>query len=113
MGSYNAAIEMIIYEGKIIWTSFRSLLETNMFLITLSGVVYKFFPDFYLLLPILPICGIILCIVWLLITLRQFDFYKCWHAWARHNEATSQGNIQPMILTGKNYSDGDTVTFGG
>jgi len=112
MNGYDAAVQMITYEGRVIWTSFRALLETHMFIIAISGVVYNYFPDFNQLRWILPVLGIILCIMWLLITLRQFDYYKYWHAWAREIETTT-GGLPRMISTGRSFSDGNDVTIGG
>lgn len=110
---YRAALEMITYEGRQIWTVFRAMLAANAFLVALVGGITKVYPELTLLINGLPWLGIALCLAWLLITVRQFGFYRYWFAWARHLEAAGFGGGSRMVRDGRRFSDGEGVDVDG
>lgn len=109
---YRTAIQMISYEGGMIWSSFTALLGANVFLIALIGSILKFFPNFYYF-KYLPTLGIPLCLIWMLITRRDFAFYKYWFACAREYEEKGFGDTVRIVREGRKYGKGKSVIMGG
>jgi uncharacterized membrane protein YesL len=107
---YRAAIQMISHESKVIWDSFRSLITVNTIFVGFIGAVIKLYPDFRALVPLIAVLGVLVCVVWALITTRAFGYYGYWFAWARKYEKLTLGSEQHMIQQGKKFSDGETVT---
>ena len=105
--AYQAAVQMASYEGNLIWASFRSLLSANAFLIAIAGMILKFFPEIASTHRAIGVAGFILTAAWFLVTMRQFDYYKYWFAWARDREG-ALGDANKMIRSGKDFADGNS-----
>jgi hypothetical protein len=110
---YRAAITMVSYEGQLIWRVFACLLASNAFVVALVSAYLELHPENTWLPRLLPFLGIFICLVWILITMRQFDYYKYWFAWARQLEKTGLASELGMVAAGKRFSDGETVTVDG
>lgn len=110
---YRASIQLISTDAKAIWDSFRSLLAANTVFVGLAGAVLKLYPQFKTLALILGVLGIIVCVAWLLITLRHFDHYKYSYAWARKYEKVALGSAEHITQIGKTFAEGSAVTIEG
>ena len=102
---YRAAIQMISYEGQ--------LLTANVFIVALIGAVLKFYPELNFLAKLLPVLGAAICVTWILITMRQFDYYRYWFAWARELEKVGLAPASKMLAEGQRFSSGEGVTVDG
>ncbi len=109
---YHAAIQLISTDAKAIWDSFRSLLAANTIFVGLAGAVLKLYPQFKELPMILAILGLVVCVAWLLITVRHFDHYKYCYAWARKYEQKALGPGH-IVQAGKTFAEGGSVTVEG
>jgi hypothetical protein len=109
---YRAALQMITYGGTLIWTIFRSLLATNALLLALTGAILNIYPDLKVFPILLSLLGLLVCASWILIMMRQMDYYRYWFAWARAFESQALGDFK-MIREGKRYSEGESVIING
>jgi len=111
---YEVATDMWIYEGEIFWSKFNALLLANSILlgsialasttaIDLSSSAYTLFSS------IVPIVGIILCLVWFQTTNRSFDFYKYWIYSARELEEQYLKNVIKTFSRGGDFAEGKEV----
>ena len=103
--SFSEAIAMIGYEGQLIWA-------VNAFLVAAFLAINHFMPDAIWGVKLLPILGLIISVIWSLITLRMFDYYGYWFAWARHCEQILYDESDQVISKGKSFSEGNEVIFG-
>lgn len=107
------AISMISYEGQLIWSVFNSMIAVNSFIVAAFIAVHQLLmPNAIIAVKILPILGIIVCMIWSLITVRMFGYYEYWFAWARHCEEELCKSEDQVINKGKLFSDGNLVVFG-
>jgi hypothetical protein len=104
---------MINYEGRLVWAVFSAMLAANAFVVALVGSILRLYPELTTLGKVLPWLGIALCVAWLLITVRQFGFYRYWFTWARHHESTMFGAAPSMVRDGKMFADGESVKLNG
>jgi len=104
---YRTAIQLISHDAKNIWDSFRSILAANAVLIGLAGAVLKLYPSAKLLTGIVAFLGLIVCIAWILITIRNFAHYKYCFAWARKYEKVALGSEDHIVQEGKKFADGN------
>jgi hypothetical protein len=112
---YHAALQMISYQGVVIWSAFQSLLTANAVLIALAGAGAALkplkldLPLIKLLTIILCVLGLIVCLSWVLITARNRDHYHYWFAWARRYEKEIFESEVAMIQRGEAFSNGAYV----
>ncbi len=110
--AYSEAIKMISYEGQLIWTVFRAILAANSFLVAVFVAISSLLPEAKIGLKALPVIGFMLCVIWCLISLRMFDYYSYWFAWARHCEESIFPEEFRVLTMGRKFSDGNEVTLG-
>ena len=84
---YQAAIALWAYEATTIWAKF-TMVSGNTILIATLGLMLTSdnATQLAFLALALAVLGCLLCIVWVLITLRSFDFQKHWILSARELE---------------------------
>lgn len=107
---YRTAVQLIGYEGKMIWDSFRSLLAADTVLVSLAGAVPKVYPKLVGLPALLAIVGLVVTAAWALITARNFDSYRYWFAWVRKYEAIALGSEDHLLQIGMRFAQGESVT---
>ena len=108
---YQAAIQMIAYEGQVIWRAFSAMVTANSLIVATGAFLAHLRPGIPAL-KLLPILGWILCLCWLLVVARQFGYYRYWFACAKGLE---KDHLSPTVLTisaGGEYSKGNTVKLG-
>ncbi len=108
---YQMTIQLIAYEGQIIWRSFQGLLTANSVLIVLVGAIIKFYPNYAILKNVLAVAGLLLCLCWILVQMRQSDYYIYWFAWARFLERTHFSPVANIVTEGERFSRGETPTI--
>jgi len=104
---YQMAIQLIAYEGQIIWRSFQGLLTANSVLILLIGAIIRFYSNYTVLKTVLAIAGLVLCFCWILVQMRQSDYYAYWFAWARFLEQTHFSPVVNIVTEGERFSRGE------
>jgi hypothetical protein len=102
---YRAAVALAAQEEILIWNVFRTMVATNAFFVALAAAIHHLHPGRPLAYVGLPVLGILVCIAWMLITLRAFDFHKYFFAWARRPEETELGDTSRLVRDGRSYSD--------
>jgi hypothetical protein len=105
---YQTSIQLIAYQGQIIWRAFAALVAVNTGLTVIAGAALKFFPDLAIAIMLLALLGIAICAAWVIIIIREFHYYRFWYAWARHYEHSLLPEIQ-ITTIGKIYGEGGTI----
>jgi hypothetical protein len=75
---YQAAVNLWTYEGQLIWARFSAMLLANSIVVAVIGIVISADRALPVFSVGMPIAGLILCLVWTLMTARGFDYYKHW-----------------------------------
>jgi hypothetical protein len=105
---YQMAIQLIVHEGQIIWRSFSAMATANGLVV--GGFALKVFPRPPKAIPLL---GFVICLLWFLVTVRQFAYYAYWFTWARALESEYLSPIVRTVSDGKNFAAGNVVEVGG
>ncbi len=108
---YQSALQMISYEGQLIWRCFTATAMVNAFVILLGAAAAKLFPNLAGQ-KLIPCFGIATCICWLLAITRQYSSYAYWFAWARKLEAAHLGPVVQMMSQGAAFARGQAVLVG-
>jgi hypothetical protein len=109
---YDNAVKMISYEGQLIWSVFRSMVSVNAFITAFNLAFIKFFDHLTWLILLPSICGLFLCICWILLTNRMFSYYKYWFLAAREFEKNLFDPKLQFLNIGQAYSNGNEVNLG-
>lgn len=108
---YQSALQMIAYEGQLIWRCFAAIAMVNAFVLLLGVAGAKLFPNLAGQ-KLIPCLGIATCICWLLAVTRQYSSYAYWFAWARTLEAAHLGPVVQMMSSGATFARGQPVQVG-
>jgi hypothetical protein len=103
---YQMAIQLALKEADVIWKVFQSMLAANSLLIVAVGAIIKMFPQYSFAKDLFAIMGILLCIAWILITVRSYEYHKYWIAWARHLENCLDPQVK-IMRQGQLFSRGE------
>ena len=106
---YQSALQMIGYEGSIIWSAFTAILYANIAIFALLGALLTLFKENFLaamFVIFLSICGILVCYIWYYTLSRQFRYYEYWFSWARSHEYALFSSDKEMIQCGAVFSSG-------
>ena len=106
---YEKAIELTDKGSRTIWSVYSALLALNAFLLTFATFFAPKISQTTIMTIIVCIVGILICISWLLITMRNFDFYKYYFSYARRFEKEAFGDQVDMIRNGKEFAEGNKV----
>jgi|694.fasta_scaffold04205_26 hypothetical protein len=104
---YDTAIKFTDKISRTIWSVYGGLLATNGFLVSLaafitSNVTFKVIP-----VKVLGVLGLILCITWFLITMRNFDYSRYYFAWAKKFETDAFGDTIEIVCGGATFAKGE------
>lgn len=105
---YQTAMGLIASDGQVIWLAFTALVAANTGLAVIVGAGIKFFPTFLSAGRFLSGVGIIVCLAWILILIRQFRYFAYWFTWARHYEKEFLYPEVQITTIGKTYGEGST-----
>jgi len=109
---YDAAIRLTDKLARTVWSVYAALVATNAFFVTLAALLASQAPSREVAVKGLAVLGIMVCVAWALITVRNFGYYGYFFAWARKLEADAFGDQVEMIRKGKEFSKGGTVIVG-
>lgn len=83
---YQVAVGFWHYQGNLNWNRFNVMLVAHSVIASVIGVVFASqhpLPDISLVsMMLLAAVGMILCIAWVLLTARGFDYHAYWGLWA-------------------------------
>ena len=106
---YQSALQMIGYEGSIIWSAFTAILYANIAIYALLGALLTLFRGNFLpevFVVFLSTCGFVVCYIWYYTLSRQFRYYEYWFSWARSHEYLLFSSDQEMIQCGAAFASG-------
>ena len=107
---YQVTVNLLTYEGQLIWTRFNAMLVANSIVIAVIGYLITNNSS-SIILKYLPIPGIILCILWFLVNVRGFDYYKYWILSAREIEEQFLQNSIKTLSRGGELADCEEINF--
>lgn len=113
---YQVAVDLAIKEEKLFWDQFNALLVANSILIiAISSVIcrdYTCQEDLISDLPwFLAIIGVVLSVLWYLLTVRRDKYHLYYLFSAKEIEAEYLRCQVQTIRRGKDFSDGNPVLF--
>jgi len=111
---YQVAVDLAIKEENLFWAQFNAILIANSIFITaISFIICKNCADLKdqmpELLEFMAIIGMVLCILWFLLTKRRLSYHKYYLFSAREIEHELQ--LIRTILRGRDFSEGNPVGF--
>ena len=106
---YDTAIKLTDKTARTIWSVYTALLASNAFLLSFAAFLAPKIGLGTTLVRLVGILGALICIAWFLITMRNFDFYKYYFAWARKFEKEAFGNDVTMVRSGATFAGGNEV----
>ena len=102
--AYDISLKLTDKLARTIWSVFTGLVATNAFFVTLATLVVQRTQTSSILVGGLAGLGILICVAWYLITVRSFDYYGYYFAWARKLEQDAFGDTIQMIRQGDEFS---------
>ncbi|MDY0042657.1 MAG: hypothetical protein RBS57_20290 [Desulforhabdus sp.] len=106
---YQVAVSLWTYQGNLNWGRFNIMLTANSIIISAIGLVPSS-PSIFR--DVLPIAGLFLCILWLFLTARGFDYHKYWVSQARSIEEKYLSDVIKTISEAKTTKEGGKMEFG-
>jgi hypothetical protein len=111
---YDAALKLADESARTIWSVYTALLASNAFLLSFAAFLApRLAPracQASILTRVVGLLGAVICVAWFLITMRNFDFYKFYFAWARKFEEEAFGSAVTMVRQGATFAEGNKVT---
>ncbi len=104
---YETAIKLTDKTARTIWSVYTALLASNAFLLSFAAFIAPALSSGGSLVRLVGLLGALICIAWFLITMRNFDFYKYYFAWARKYEEEAFGEDVTMIRSGESFARGN------
>ena len=112
---YQAAINLWIYEGTTFWSKFTAMILANTIVVTAITLAITTGDAKNHNLPLfkLGLCvfGVALCLSWIPILKRSFDYYKYWILSARELEQHFLADGVQTVSRGASFADGEKVSF--
>ena len=78
---YRVAVNLWTYQGSLNWNRFNVMLAANSIIVAVLGVVSNQSTSLVIRF-LLPVIGLFLCVVWVFLTSRGFDYHRYWSAQA-------------------------------
>ena len=95
---YQVASNLWIYEGGTLWSKFNALLVANSVVLSALGLSMSAASPLRVFSIGMPVVGIILCVMWFLLTERSFRFYKYW-IWSAREIEEQYLNVPLRIIS--------------
>ena len=110
---YQAAVSLWIYEGSQIWSKFTAMIYANTIVLATIGIVITSAraSDLRVLRTALAILGLVLCLSWILLTKRSFEYYNYWIFSSREIEENYLSDAVQTVSRGAIFADGKQVSF--
>lgn len=113
--AFHAAINLQTFEGSLVWSRFDAMLTTQTIFLALIGLLYDGdnSSKLYLLKKVLPILGLILCILWFFMTSRGYSWFKYWSYSVRELEDKIRKHNEDIVILkrGDLFRQGKVVKF--
>lgn len=104
-----AAVHLVIHHARVVWIAFGTLLAANSFFVTLAAAIFTLFPTYTPAARGVGAIGVLICIAWVLIIMRQSDYLHYYYACLRQVESAALPDDLRFACTGRHLSDGQTV----
>lgn len=109
---YETSIQLMIYEGGLVWTRFNTILTAHLVLIGVIGLILTLNTDKNSFsLSILSFSGIILSILWFVMTSRGFTYLEYLTRSAREYEEKIDSKSLVTLKRGYDFIKNKPVTF--
>jgi hypothetical protein len=107
---YDTAIKLIDDSARTIWSTYTAFMLTNTLLVSLLTLLkaLQFMPFIAILIGGF---GAVVCLLWLSVTMRNFDYYRYYFAWARKFEEDAFGESVKMVRGGEKFAGGEPCTI--
>ncbi len=109
MDSFKVAVDLMIFEGELLWSKFTSMLTAQSLLVALIAILLNSATN-TLLVILLSIAGLVLCFLWFQITSRGFSFNKYYTLVAREMEEKMNDDLN-VLRRGYKFKNGQTIAF--
>ena len=73
---YEVAVNLWTYQGSLIWNRFNIMLTANSVIVSVIGLLLSSDADLTVFAVLLPIVGLLLCLVWTLLAARGFVYHQ-------------------------------------
>jgi len=112
---YQVAVSLRIHEGELFWDQFNALLVANSIFLATIGLAMSTSSPLRVFSLGMPIAGIILCMLWFLLTKRRFAYRLYYTLSAREIEEKFLSDSVQTISRGGDFADGKEIklTIGG
>lgn len=110
---YQAAVNLWIYEGSQIWSKFTAMIYANTIVVATIGIITTSTraADLGVFRVTLGILGLVLCMAWIFLTKRSFEYYNYWILSARELEENHLSDAVQTVSRGAVFADGKSVCF--
>lgn len=106
---YQVAIDLAMSYASVTWSIFNAMVVANSIILAGITFVYTSSQSFILLKFLLPIMGLLLCVVWLLQTMRAISYVTYYTLSAREIEEKYLSSEVKTISRGGALADRRTV----
>ena len=110
---YGVAVNLWTYQGSLIWNRFNIMLTANSVIVSVIGVLLSSDADLTVFAVLLPIVGLVLCVVWTLLAARGFVYHKYWASRACELEEAYLSDVVRTVCEAKSSRDDGRVKFSG
>jgi amino acid permease len=110
---YEVAVNLWTYQGSLIWNRFNIMLTANSVIVSVIGMLLSSDADLTVFAVLLPIVGLVLCLVWTLLAARGFVYHKYWGSRACELEEAYLSGVVRTVSEAKSSRDDSRVKFGG
>ncbi len=108
---YQTATSLWTYEGNLLWAKFNALLIANSIVLGSIGLAMNASDRLSMFLVGMPIMGVLLCVLWFLLTKRSFDTYVYWISSAREIEEKFLSGSVRTVSRGADFAEGKPVSL--
>jgi hypothetical protein len=108
---FQAAIALWIYQGQLNWNRFNVMLVANSLIIAIIGSVFSSQRPLPYLAIALALGGIGLCVAWVLLTARGFDYHRYWGLCAWELEEQHLSDVVTIVSRLDSFRNGGEVAF--
>lgn len=106
---YQAAINLWMYEGATSWARLNVMVVANSIIIGAISLLLINQHPLAILIVSLTILGLVLCITWLSLIMRSFDYHDYWVLSARELEELYLADSIQTVSRGGSFASGNTV----
>jgi hypothetical protein len=110
---YEVAVNLWTYQGSLIWNRFNIMLTANSVIISVIGILLSSDADLTVFAVLLPIVGLVLCLVWTLLAARGFVYHEYWSSRACELEEKHLSDVVKTVSEAKSSRDDGQVKFSG